>query len=116
MREDMAKVLVERPRLRGCALNKPKSYWRELYGIATEDQPRSIRRSESLQCRRIGGIWHLVELQPLPADLSRCQKRDVVLNRRVAEMDELLACQTYGARVYAVSIRRLSKRELSQYP
>src|SRR5437762_2668741 len=46
MREDMAKVIVERPRKRGCALNKPKSYAKQLYRIAAEDQPKreSIKR------------------------------------------------------------------------
>src|SRR5437762_147683 len=62
MREDMAKVLVERPRLRGCALNKPKSYWRELYGIATEDQPKR----ESIKRRWWGGQKYFNEhLGPL---------------------------------------------------
>ena len=77
--------------------------------------PRGIRVSATLQCRRINGLWHVVELRPFPV-LSPKEKWDVVLNRRVTGFDKKLVMQMYGALVYAVSARRLAKRELSQYP
>lgn len=53
-----------------------------------------------------------------PARPFRVQKIgvDVLLNRPVARITPLEARQHYGAEVYAVAKRRLTRRELRQYP
>jgi hypothetical protein len=39
MRADMAKVIVERPRKKGCASDKPKGYWRRLRSYGEDGPP-----------------------------------------------------------------------------
>lgn len=78
--------------------------------------PRYIHVSPSLQCRKIGGAWHLVMLEPLPILKAHGDERDVVLNLSVSQLPLALARTTYGANVYAAHARRLSKRELRQFP
>ncbi len=80
------------------------------------DLPRFVRVSESLQCRPIAGAWHLVTLKPLPVVRHHCRERDVILDRPVAELSVKMARKHYGDAVYAVEMRRLSKRELRQLP
>lgn len=78
-----------------------------------------VRVSDTLQCRLVGNAWHLVELKPLPhdpRDARRSLGTDVLLNRPVAQLTPDDLKKHYGAEVYATSIRRLAKRELSQYP
>ena len=80
---------------------------------------RYIPMGKDLQCRRIDGVWHVVTLRPLPQPLekrARSADRDVVLNRRVAELTDIEACKQFGHPVYAIAKRRLLKKELSQYP
>lgn len=71
-----------------------------------------VNMGDTLQCRFFGGAWHLVTLEPLP--LMPSHKR--VLNRPVTEISEEMARKHYGKAVYAVAVRRLSRRELRQYP
>jgi hypothetical protein len=78
--------------------------------------PLFIPVSEELQCRHLDGAWHLISLKPLPAVRDRCSDWDVVLNRRVAEIDVVTARRNYGAAVYAAGKRQLAKRELRNYP
>jgi len=78
--------------------------------------PRFVRVSESLQCRLIDGVWHLVSLKPLPIVRQDCQERDVIFDRPIAELPTAMARKHYGDAVYAVATRRLSKRELRQFP
>jgi hypothetical protein len=80
------------------------------------DPPRFVRVSDSLQCRLIDGAWHVVTLRPLPLLRNRCRERDVVLERLVATIDSSMARTHYGADVYAAGMRRLARRELSQFP
>ncbi|HEV3258808.1 MAG TPA: hypothetical protein VG013_18195 [Gemmataceae bacterium] len=81
-----------------------------------EAPPRYVRLSKTLQCRLIDGAWHLVTLKPLPLDPGQSANRDVVLDRPVAELCPATARRQYGAAVYAVGKRRLSRREIRQLP
>lgn len=84
-----------------------------------ETPPRYVVVDGVLQCRIIDGAWHLVTLRPLPEPLlsrSGCRPRDVVLKRSVDAITTDEARQQYGMAVYATSVRRLARRELSQYP
>jgi hypothetical protein len=78
--------------------------------------PRPVRLDSGRQCRWVEGAWHLVTLAPLPWAPHFSTARDVVLRRRVSDLapEELL--RAYGARVYATSKRRLSKKEMRQLP
>jgi hypothetical protein len=78
--------------------------------------PLFIRVSKELQCRYLDGAWHLITLKPLPVLCDRCSAWDVVLNRRVAEIDTVMAYRHYGATAYAAGKRRLAKKELRNYP
>lgn len=77
---------------------------------------RVVPVSETQQCRFRDGAWHLVTLVRLPAVRQHCAERDVVLNAPVANLTPTEARRHYGAEVYAAGIRRLSRRELTQYP
>jgi hypothetical protein len=84
-----------------------------------ESPPNYIPVSETLQCRFIDGAWHLVILSPLPAPYfhrERCTAVDVLLNLPVFQLTPLEARRHYGSEVYTVSHRRLSRKELRQYP
>jgi hypothetical protein len=78
--------------------------------------PRPVRLDAERQCRWVDGAWHLVTLAPLPWAQHLSSARDMVLRRRVSDLapEELL--RVYGARVYAASKRRLSKKEMRQLP
>jgi hypothetical protein len=78
--------------------------------------PGFVRVSDSLQCRLIGGAWHLVSLAPLPIPGNSRAARDVLLDRLVSEIDPLTARKHYGALVFATGTRRLARRELAQFP
>jgi len=80
------------------------------------EPPRYVRVSETSQCRKVDGVWHLVELGPLPPPWSPSAARDVLLDRPAVEVSPEKARQEYGDAVYAVSTRRLSRRELKQSP
>jgi hypothetical protein len=84
-----------------------------------ESPPRYIPLGNALQCRFLEGAWHLITLKALPAPIrprGYCRAVDVVLNRPVEEITPLEARRHYGADVYAVAVRRLARKELSQYP
>jgi hypothetical protein len=83
---------------------------------APPDVPRYIRVSDSLQCHLIDGAWHLVSLEPIPLDRKGKTVRDVLLNRSIAEIDPTTARKNYGGYVFATAKRRLSRRELAQFP
>jgi hypothetical protein len=84
--------------------------------------PVFVRVDADRQCRLIDGRWHLVELRKLPekamgvAPPNRARQRDVLLNRPALALEEAEARRLYGAAVYAVAARPLSKRELTQLP
>ena len=71
-----------------------------------------VRVSDHLQCHFVEGAWHLVTLEPLPALLAS----DVLLRRPAKEIPAEEARKRYGAAVYAAAKRRLSRRELRNYP
>jgi hypothetical protein len=84
-----------------------------------EAPPRYVPIGHALQCRFLDGAWHLVTVKPLPQpekQRARCTDVDLLLNLPVARLTPLAARQYYGAAVYAVAKRRLTRRELSQYP
>jgi hypothetical protein len=78
--------------------------------------PRFVSVSDSLQCRQIDGVWHVVSLQPLPLASDGGAEWDVVFNRPASEIDPSMARKNYGALVFACRKRRLARRELSQFP
>lgn len=78
--------------------------------------PAYIRVSDTLQCRPIKGVWHLVTLKPLRRATDPRQERDILLNRPLSQIDNAIARKHYGALVYAVACRVLPRRELRQYP
>jgi hypothetical protein len=62
MRADMAKVIVERPRAKGVACNKPKGYQRQLHRCGEDGPPRR----EGIKARWMGRLKMLNEhLGPL---------------------------------------------------
>src|SRR5262245_8889655 len=68
MRDDMAKVIVERPRKKGCSSKKPKGYLRRLRSYG-EDGPPS---REGIKARWQGRTKYLNEhLGPLRRYLDR---------------------------------------------
>jgi hypothetical protein len=84
-----------------------------------EGPPQYVPLSKTLQCRILDGSWHLVALQPLPAlpaSRERSTAIDILLNLPITRIDPLEARRYYGAEVYAVAVRRLARKELSQYP
>jgi hypothetical protein len=81
-----------------------------------QDVPHFVWVSESLQCHVIDGAWHVVTLQPLPLGEAGAAQQDVILNRPASEIDPLLARKHYGATVFATGKRRLTRRELVQFP
>jgi hypothetical protein len=81
--------------------------------------PEYIRVSDTLVCCYRKGGWDLVTVRPLPPRSvleSYSSAIDVILNRRTTEITPAQARSLYGAEVYAVSSRRLSRSEQRQYP
>jgi hypothetical protein len=81
--------------------------------------PRYVRLDASSQCRNIEGSWYVVDLKPLPEPhrlRDKSHEIDVLLNRRVSAISMEEARAAYGAAVYAVGARRLSRRELPHFP
>jgi hypothetical protein len=85
---------------------------------ATEKPPVFFQVSDALQCRLLGGAWHLVTLKPLPTHpMARSSDdRDILLGRCAKGITPAEATRRYGRPVYAVASRRLGRRELPQYP
>ncbi len=83
-----------------------------------EGLPKFIPVSDALQCRFIDGAWHLVTFKPIAfQSLDDLYTRfDVLLNLPFMRLTAQKAQQHYGAPVYAASIRRLSRKELRNYP
>jgi hypothetical protein len=78
--------------------------------------PGPVRLDKYHQCRWVDGAWHLVTLTPLPFAPWHSPGYDVVLRRRVNELTPEQVLRAYGARVYATSKRRLTKKEMRQLP
>ena len=95
-------------------------YYRLHHGSATReitiDAVRVVNQHQL--CLKIAGVWELVEVRPLPAlEYRHLNKQsDVILDRPVANLTEELLRKHYGRAVYAISRRRLSLKELKQYP
>jgi hypothetical protein len=88
-------------------------------GPKREKPPKYIPVSESLQCRLLNNAWYLVTLKPLPKPYfhrERCTAMDVQLNVPALRLTAQEARRHYGAEVFAVSQRRLARRELRHYP
>jgi hypothetical protein len=75
-------------------------------------------------CKVVGGRWCLVEVRDLPGlsnphavwAKSTITGRDVVLKRPVCDLTVRQAVAEYGARVFAVALRPLAKREMAGLP
>lgn len=80
--------------------------------------PRFVRVGESQVCKCLSGEWELVEVVPLPDawHIHACTAVDVVLGKLGKNVSSAEACEEYGGPVYAVSRRRLRKRELTRFP
>jgi hypothetical protein len=82
----------------------------------SELMPPRIRVGDALQCRLIEGAWHVIGLKPIPRQGRINAERDVVLGCLASKIDPETARKHYGADVFASAMRRLSRRELGQYP
>jgi hypothetical protein len=94
MRADMAQVIVERPRQKGCAWNKPKGYRRRLRRYGDEGPP--VR--EGIKACWRGGTKYLNEhLGPLRRYLDRQVGRpwDKVFSEICAHIDRSNAVQDH---------------------
>jgi hypothetical protein len=82
------------------------------------EPPAYVKLGDSLQCRFYDNAWHLVTVMPMPDPFyqGQCGAVDVLLKRRVKGITREQARQQYGAEVYAVATRRLTRRELRHYP
>jgi hypothetical protein len=78
--------------------------------------PSSVRLDAGRLCCWVDGAWHLVTLAPLPLAPWISPGYDVVLRQRVNELTPEQVLRAYGARVYATSKRRLTKKEMRQLP
>lgn len=83
-----------------------------------ESPPAYIPVSDTLQCRFLDGAWHLVTLRRLPGPhlYGACRAVDVLMKRPVLEITASQARQFYGSEVFAVSLRRLTRKDLRHYP
>lgn len=70
---------------------------------------------DTRQCHRYPDRWEMVTLAPLPTCFNK-RVWDVLRKRPVSVGDEATAQQLYGAKVYAVARRPLSRAELRQLP
>jgi len=79
--------------------------------------PRRVVLNKSQICLFIGGQWELVTVAPLPGLCSQHRAFDVILKRHMSAWGgDSEASRYYGAAVYAVSRRPLSRKELRTMP
>jgi hypothetical protein len=79
--------------------------------------PAYIWVGDRAQVRWIDNGWELVGVEPLPATGRGAIRRvDPVLNKPVGDLTAGILRGTYGRVVYAVSRRRLARKELKDYP
>jgi hypothetical protein len=78
-------------------------------------RPAFLHVGKGLVCKFLDGAWHLIKVQPLPYNLFR-RGFDILLQRPISGLTEEEARKHYGAAVYAVAKRRLTKAELPQWP
>jgi hypothetical protein len=71
-------------------------------------------------CVRLNGAWYMAEVRPFPCHWNAGQlcyldtaHADVVVGRRITHCE---AKEYYGREVYAISIRRIGKREMKNLP
>ena len=84
--------------------------------LREKDSPKVVKVGDKLQCWLIGGTWYVMHLEPLPLHRRQISKMDVMLKRPICDITDEEARQKYGAEVYTVSKRPLSKREIKQWP
>jgi hypothetical protein len=98
--------------------------------IGARDNRRERRRlgvfrvGKTQLCKVVDGRWCLVEVRDLPGlsnphavwAKSTITGQDVVLKRPACDVTERQALAEYGARVFAVAYRPLSKREMPGLP
>jgi hypothetical protein len=98
-------------------LKRNPAAWRRRRPPAKKPQPHPfVRLDATTQCRHIDGSWHLVTLKPFPPFPARCTDHDVILNQQVCSLTVDVVRKHYGAALYAVACRRLSKKEMPQLP
>jgi hypothetical protein len=81
------------------------------------DPPRRVVLNKSQMCLFLGGQWELVTVAPLPGLTSQHRAFDVILKRHMSAWGgDSAASRFYGAAVYAVTRRPLTRRELLALP
>jgi hypothetical protein len=79
--------------------------------------PRRVVLNKTQMCLFVGGQWELVTVAPLPGLTSQHRAFDVILKRHMNGWGgDSEASRFYGAAVYAVARRPLSRKELRALP
>jgi hypothetical protein len=91
---------------------------------AASPSPGPVRVDATHVCKVIRGRWCLVEVRSLPQPpvtsagwkMTRPTVRDVLLGRRACDLTPKETATEYGAAVYAVGWRPLSRKEMHNLP
>lgn len=102
-------------------LKHVRKTWTKRQRRPRKADPRHVRVDASHFCVGFGVVWYLVDVKPLPGGSgaedglvpSFSPHKDVVFDKILSAGE---ARQRYGAAVYGVAKRRLSKREMRQLP
>jgi hypothetical protein len=97
-------------------LRRTKDRTRKTGNTRIKQSPQHVKVDATRQCRFIDGAWYMVTLRPLDPIIRSNHGWDIILNRPASQISPSQAAKTYGAEVYAIAKRRLSKREMRQYP
>jgi len=79
---------------------------------------RIVHVSKTAQCRAVNGIWLWLTLRALPDafHIYLCKDVDIFLRKPVTQLSASELRRTYGDEVYAVAIRRMTRKEIRQSP
>lgn len=76
------------------------------------ESPRRIGINKWRQFHRIGGVWYVVALRPIPQDSAGCF--DAFIGRRVEEIPASKRIEAYGHDAYALSSRPANAAERNE--
>ena len=77
----------------------------------TLDPTPYVRINDWTHCRKLNGIWFVITLKPIPADVQ--MEWDVVFKKLCKQITAAALRNFYGHDAYAVSKRQLSKKEIA---